>query len=183
MNWLITLQSVQRDYPQAIDLLASEYEFMKYGDALPWLWTAMGNYGHGITTYRECLHLRVPDALANVSFFKEREVRLEEQKVHLTLNLASYNINTFRGKTGGMHLEEILLRHLDENHIGVVGIQETRRKQTKEWQRRDCFGFSSAARGGQGGIDIIFSKKIPMAWYEDKPVLAGLAQFSLQNHR
>ena len=150
---------------------ATEMNIMEFGDALPWLWATMDHHGtYGVKACHDGLYFRKPKPLSNTVFFQRREVQVETKKTMISMKMASFNINTFKSKSGGIQKETILLRHLEDNQISVAGIQETRRRCTKEWQRGEFFGFSSAAAHGQGGIDIIFHKKTPIAWQEKKPI-------------
>ena len=150
---------------------ADNMDIMDFGDALPWLWVAMTQgQRHGVQAFANHLCFRRPDPLQNADFFKQRQIHVEDKEIKVRTTVASYNINTMRGKSGGMHKEAILLDFLEKEQIGVTGLQETRRKQTKEWQRGSFFGFSSAAASGQGGIDIIFNRKTPLAWHEGQPI-------------
>ena len=158
-------------FPEQVKPTVDNYQIMEFGDALQWLWVAMKNDGrHGVLPFRDQLCFRAPDPLQNYTFFTEREVLTETKQITIKLNVASFNINTIGGRNGGLHKEAVLLRHLAENKIAVTGLQETRRKQSREWQRGDYFGFSSASQGGQGGIDIVFNKKLPFAMHRNKPI-------------
>ena len=146
---------------------STDYHIMEFGDALDWLWVSfVTDDQHGVRTEGNHLRFLCPEALQNTAFFESRQVTQERKPVTLTLKVASFNINTLKGKTAGMHREAVLLRHAKENCINILGLQETRRKQTKEWQRGEYFGFSSAAQAGQGGIDIIFRRNAPFAWLQ-----------------
>ena len=150
---------------------ADNMNIMDFGDALPWLWVAMTQgQRHGAQAFANHLCFRRPEPLQNSDFFEQRQIHVEDKEIKMKMTVASYNINTMRGKSGGMHKEAILLDFLEKERIGVTGLQETRRKQTKEWQRGNFFGFSSAAASGQGGIDIIFNRKTPLAWHEGQPI-------------
>ena len=154
---------------------------MEFGDAINWLWTAVSTKEpmRGMKVEKDAVSFRRPQPLTNEGFFNEHKITTSRQKVTMSVVFASFNVNTLKGKYNGIHKEAIVLKHMEDHGVGILGLQETRRRQTKEWRREHFFGISSAAVGGQGGVDLIVNTKIPYAWHRGIPLHFAQSDFSV----
>ena len=145
---------------------------LSFGDALNWVWAVIDpkKSACGLIEENDDIYFRRPKPMRNTEFFKEQHICTVQQEISMSLRTASFNVNTLRGKSNGVHKEALVIHHMMSQKICVLGLQETRRRQTKQWQRGDVFGISIAAEKGQGGVDVVINKNIPYAYDSSKPL-------------
>ena len=153
-------------FPEELAMNLAGFELGENYDAMAWLWAAERAIWNTDVprVQNDELCFREPEPLCNESLAKETEVEdWGVKEVSFDIHMITYNTNTLSGFRAGLPKREIIMEQLRELEVNVIGLQETRRRKDLQWVSPPFFGFSSGAREGQGGLDLIFRSDISYA--------------------
>ena len=100
-----------------------------------------------------------PQPLENEVLMKQDNV-VSMTKATMKLEILSYNVNTL-GENKHRGKMEMIMQQIRGLEANVIGLQETRRRQCKQFVQGPFLTFSSAALKGQGGVDLCFRTDKP----------------------
>ncbi|CAE7908100.1 impdh [Symbiodinium microadriaticum] len=140
---------------------------------LPWAWLAhgpdpalpefrdlaSGRYEARDTPPIECIPRPAPVAAGAI-------------EARLALRICSCNVQTLRCK------KPLVAQQLVDRRMVVAGLQETRMSHSSEINGAAFFEFFAAARNGEGGCALLFSRCTPYAWQGLRPLYFERSHFT-----
>ena len=143
-------------FPGEVGMPELAFIIPDFGNIILWLWCVFRSKFHSEfpRLYNDALLFEEPKPLQNLAILKQ-EATTPTTTARLKLHLLSYNVNTL-GKAKSRGKMETIMQQIKALEANVVGLQETRRRQAKQFVKDPFLIFSSAASGGQGGIDLCF---------------------------
>ena len=136
---------------------------------LPWIWM-LPNQPHDLPGLeRLCSGLyEPPDPVPDECFPRnpvDQTVQLgQDKQATLELRLVSYNALSL------LDSRDIVLQQMVDRKANIVGLQETRSRTATQCRGRHFFEFASAAKAGEGGCSLFFSKHVPYAKLNGTPL-------------
>ena len=140
--------------PEEVCMPELAYILPSFGNLISWLWCIFRSRFHSEfpKLQGDNLCFQEPLPMTNETMMQDEE-KVPENLANLRLDLLSYNVNTLKENTQRGRME-LIFQQIKTLGANVIGLQETRRRSSKQFVKEPFIVFSSAALKGQGGIDL-----------------------------
>ena len=138
--------------------------------ALSWMWMTYPQDDGGYPSCKDdAITFPIPAPLAGRDVPVLPQLgHFQSTSVHLSLRLASHNVNSFKDSNEKHELTwtgraELLRQQVLHQGFNVIAWQETRRSFEGRWSSQQLLGYEAKAEQGQGGMALWFRKDKPFA--------------------